>query len=740
MSLNMQYHHTLFNEMFKAGLLKWQVTSDKLKNIITQGGKGVVGHADAAIADGFPKVVASGADPAVPSNWKPNVDMYKSWTDLKVKSEPSWIFPTLVEQKEFVSELVARNGLRRFVKDVDVIAIQEGFVPAENTRDLPNAAGLISTEQIMSLLGFRKVVCSSSQDLLPEGSHAAAASVRDMVYDSPMWINAATCTHPLPKEVLEGKLVNQIYARRGSKWVPNGKNLIEVTSTHFQMSGGSKTDVDCDGKDLAPRSVVSSELVCNKQIVRALSTHVSGGRFEDQYWHGGMRDERHQQLVKIGELVDRQPAKIVSVLAGDYNACMYDSTAMKNYAGLVPRGKEDLEGFLGYMKSALVACWEQGFSFSYYDAKDPSIKLDQFGSVIAPSVIDRVDRFLASTDGTPFMRDNTSSFGHIIDWFAVKDQTENQAGVIAGSPRRIVLTTQSPFSLDKSGIDNAVVNSAGRSLTDHNAVKQSFTIGDQPLIAEADIYDLADVSRSEMPEVVSKLIGSARKVAYIGSPFNLGAGDNRGVIAPGNWMDVLTKILGSVRTAGATVHVGGPNDVLRTREEGEFCATAASLVATPDEYSVLLTPGGPGGVLREAAQFRRSGCRIIALTDSANAQGTPDWYNMSLSEAEALYLKAPKDNRVSLLESRIAELEDAYTRFLGSVSVLGNAQVATKCAHDAATAAKKLADSNKQALDSQHKELEGRFALLEEKVASQTRPVFLPADRVSAATRTLLHE
>mmetsp|Transcript_92711 Transcript_92711/g.239420 ORF Transcript_92711/g.239420 Transcript_92711/m.239420 type:complete len:417 (-) Transcript_92711:154-1404(-) len=312
------------------------------------------------------------------------------------------------------------NEIMKTEHPPDVICVQEG----------------LKGRDCLKQVGFDLTVCA--------GQLGIAQSVYDMVYgDATTLANCDPETHHM-------MLCNQIYLRRDSSWVVADKGAEQISSNLMLVGGGGRAQ----GK-LAIRSMVWAKLVRSGNDrgpgVYVMCTHLSGGRFEDQYFVQQLADERLHQPDNIMSFFEarRRPGD-VGILLGDFNATKeydFNGGAMHGYfkasiensdgvksdaaAASVQNNLEEL--FKEYMTSPFKSICNHGWTFAY----DTEIGI-------------------------------TSGFGHLIDHMAMSEKLK----VLEA---RVIYFTNQKFG--NKGKDTDLI------LTDHNSVKARFRIDPQQLDA-----------------------------------------------------------------------------------------------------------------------------------------------------------------------------------------------------------------------------------------------------------------
>eukprot|EP00928_Gymnodinium_smaydae_P001404 TRINITY_DN10520_c0_g1_i3.p1 TRINITY_DN10520_c0_g1~~TRINITY_DN10520_c0_g1_i3.p1 ORF type:complete len:536 (-),score=68.56 TRINITY_DN10520_c0_g1_i3:417-1976(-) len=297
----------------------------------------------------------------------------------------------------------------------DIICVQEGIASRDVLRDV----------------GFDLCVCA--------GRDGHAESVYNMVYGDEFTLKG--CDASLHNELL----CNQLYMRRGSRWEVLGRGSMQISSD-LQLAGGGGR---LEGK-LAIRSMVWTKL-CRRgttgPCAYVMCTHITGGRFEDQYFVQQLAEERRLQPDRIIEFFNHREnpsADDVGIIVGDFNATtVYSPTgAMHGYfqagiassAGVRADAAEiGLEGegqieelFKTYMISPFTSISSHGWTFAY-------------------------DRQHVGY---------TSGFGHCIDHMAMSRSIQVKSA-------KVIYLTNQKFGTKK---DTDLI------LTDHNSVKAVFAV------------------------------------------------------------------------------------------------------------------------------------------------------------------------------------------------------------------------------------------------------------------------
>jgi endonuclease/exonuclease/phosphatase family metal-dependent hydrolase len=237
-------------------------------------------------------------------------------------------------------------------------------------------------------------------------------------------------------------LCNQIYVRKDTDWDLVDSGVVKISSDFDLQGGGGRAK----GK-LAIRSMVWAKFKRdNLPIAYVMCTHITGGRFEDQYFVQNLLEERSQQLERIISFYESRPdpkQHDVGILVGDFNATMdYDpGGAMSSYFKGAIAGSEGVQA----------------------DAKEAGLRLDSLEDhfkhyMISPfTAIRRRGWFHAYGAEVGI----TSGFGHLIDHMVTSRSID------CASAKVIYLTNQKFGDRPKD---------TELPLTDHNSVKVEFKI------------------------------------------------------------------------------------------------------------------------------------------------------------------------------------------------------------------------------------------------------------------------
>jgi len=332
----------------------------------------------------------------------------------------------------------------------DVICVQEG----------------IAGRDVLGPLGYDLCVCSGATPVPP-----VAQSVREMVYSDKVTLSACD------ESVHDRYLTNQIYVRRSSDWQYVAHGFKQISSDHELQGGGGRAE-----GTLAVRSVVWTKMhkaSGNASDVFILNTHLTGGRFEDQYFVQQLAQERLQQPERIMSLFENEAtADDVGILIGDFNAThtYTEKGPMHNYFKFSIAGSEGVEAdavrrtedkdgaledhFARYMTSPFQAITKKGWTFAY-------------GEEVGV----------------------TSAFGHLIDHMAMS----RPLPVVSAE---VVYLTNQKIGQQPKVIDVPV--------TDHNAVKAVFCVSREGkelcTNEDADYSPVAGVGDAVDPNPVADLV------------------------------------------------------------------------------------------------------------------------------------------------------------------------------------------------------------------------------------------
>lgn len=309
----------------------------------------------------------------------------------------------------------------------DLICVQEG----------------LAGKNVLDAVGFELQVCAGSGLKRIGGTvtrtDPVAQTVHEMVYgDAP---TLERCPNEYHKELL----CNQIYLRRSSSWQVQDAGIMQISSDLQLVGVGSRAQ----GR-LAVRSMVWVKLRRQDGLapnVYVMCTHITGGRFEDQYFVQQLAEERRHQpdrILRFFEQSRPDPQEDdVGVLLGDYNATF-------NYK---PDGPMS-----GYFKAAIAS--SPGVQADAEAAGIPLDKLEEHfeAYMLSPFNAIRKHNWSFAYDDTVGV---TSSFGHLIDHMAMNVPLE-----VVGKPQIVIMTNQKFTKRKDTDLE----------LTDHNSVKTVFRI------------------------------------------------------------------------------------------------------------------------------------------------------------------------------------------------------------------------------------------------------------------------
>eukprot|EP00746_Dinoflagellata_sp_MGD_P030329 gnl/MRDRNA2_/MRDRNA2_17191_c0_seq1.p1 gnl/MRDRNA2_/MRDRNA2_17191_c0~~gnl/MRDRNA2_/MRDRNA2_17191_c0_seq1.p1 ORF type:complete len:366 (+),score=43.03 gnl/MRDRNA2_/MRDRNA2_17191_c0_seq1:113-1099(+) len=295
----------------------------------------------------------------------------------------------------------------------DAICVQEG----------------ISDRDVLTPVGYELIVCA--------GHRRIAQTVHDMVYgDAPTLKKCDAAVH-------NKFLCNQIYMRRGSSWKVLDSGAVKVSS-----------DLELVGSEARVNGILASRSMVWVKVRKAQSgpcvyimcTHITGGRFEDQYFVQQLAQERYQQSERILQFYNSRSNPRdddVGILVGDFNATQ----------------KYTLDGPMhGYFKTGIQASpgvQKDAASFGY-----DSQQLNDHFKRYMTSPFEAVHNFGWKFAYNEEQVGATSGFGHLIDHMAMSRAVK----VISAE---VIYLTNQMFTKTK---DTDIV------LTDHNAVKTVFGI------------------------------------------------------------------------------------------------------------------------------------------------------------------------------------------------------------------------------------------------------------------------
>ena len=299
----------------------------------------------------------------------------------------------------------------------DVICMQEGLTGMEVLKDL----------------GYKLVICA--------GTQGVAQSVDEMMYHD------QEALHLCRKDQSHKLLCNQMYISKDSQWKVKDCGVEKISSAlELDGGGGRKT-----GK-LAVRSMcwlMLGKTDSSKPAVCVMCTHLSGGRFEDQYFVQQLAKERYSQIERCIDFFHKTQIRkhddCVGILVGDFNAT-------EAYAVDGPMN--------AYFKYAITT--SQGV---WLDAKKNAVETEEALEVKFKRYM--VSPFAALQDyGWPLVYDEetigaTSVFGHLIDYMAVSRP------VVIDRAQRVILTNQ---KVEGKPTDTE------KPITDHNGVIVGFCV------------------------------------------------------------------------------------------------------------------------------------------------------------------------------------------------------------------------------------------------------------------------
>eukprot|EP00747_Dinoflagellata_sp_TGD_P130143 gnl/TRDRNA2_/TRDRNA2_174789_c2_seq10.p1 gnl/TRDRNA2_/TRDRNA2_174789_c2~~gnl/TRDRNA2_/TRDRNA2_174789_c2_seq10.p1 ORF type:complete len:291 (-),score=30.58 gnl/TRDRNA2_/TRDRNA2_174789_c2_seq10:868-1740(-) len=200
---------------------------------------------------------------------------------------------------------VGRRVLQDLVNEVprpDIICVQEG----------------LAGRQVLTEVGYRRIIGSDEE--VPDSTgkpRVLAQSIGDMVY----WHQATL------KNISESDarklLINELYIRDDCvDWEVQECGILQ-TSSDLELDG---RDTDRISGHLAIRTAAWARLRAKNAHdddpkVWVLNTHLTGGRFEDQFYLQQLTKERYEQSVKIMNFFEsRAKEGDTGIMVGDFNA------------------------------------------------------------------------------------------------------------------------------------------------------------------------------------------------------------------------------------------------------------------------------------------------------------------------------------------------------------------------------------------------------------------------------------
>lgn len=315
-------------------------------------------------------------------------------------------------------EVAARERLRQVTSGPhapDIICVQEG----------------LASRDVLGPVGFEKCVCA--------GKLGLAQSVHDMVYGDPPTLRG--CDDSIHSELL----CNQIYMRRDSSWILLDRGAMQCSSNLDLSGGGGRAE----GK-LAIRTMVWVKLRRRDEATPAvyvMCTHLTGGRFEDQFFVQQLSKERFNQPDRIVDFFNKRSDALpddIGILLGDFNATSeyVRNGPMSSYFKHAIAGSE---GVMSDAKAAGVeATLEEEFK-AYMISPFEAIR-DKHGWIFA---------YTQDQVGV------TSGFGHLIDHMAMSRPLK----VVSA---KVIYLTNQKFGNQPKDTDLP--------LSDHNSVKVVFMV------------------------------------------------------------------------------------------------------------------------------------------------------------------------------------------------------------------------------------------------------------------------
>lgn len=348
-------------------------------------------------------------------------------------------------------EVAARQRLLQIVSaepQPDVVCVQEGL----HGRD------------VLLQVGYRRLVSSAAE----------AQSVRAMVYDHKVTLDA------ISERARDELLVNELYVRDANlAWEVVDHGVVR-TSSKLSLVGGENVS-----GPLAARSVVWARFrprgCPDVPAAIVLNTHISGGRFEDQFFVQQLAEERRLQVDRALDVFEQvRGPKDLGILVGDFNATTDDRAAgpvggyfrsairssvrVQEDARAARIGDGDLEAkFRDYMAAPFEALERHSWKLAYSQ--------DEVGP--------------------------TSAFGHCVDYMAMSRLVQARANVFE--------TTRQRFGGGEPD--------TGLQLTDHNAVKVVFSVPcSEALDTPRPAVGAHTCRMQKSPELWDSLVGPQRPI------------------------------------------------------------------------------------------------------------------------------------------------------------------------------------------------------------------------------------
>merc|ERR1740136_201087 len=225
-----------------------------------------------------------------------------------------------------------KQYLKKQLDGVDVLCVQEDL--------------LFWSDKFLQENGpynnFSRVISSTDQ------KGVKPSKLKEMVYEHPLTMKKMTKNGMEEKE-FSSILGNSIYLNKSSEWFKTNSKVVQISTV---------MDLPND-KPLGYRSVVCATLRHEKtdKPVQILCTHLSGGRFEDQYMTDAMKLERAEQMTMCFTAIDDSAD---NVLVGDFNASVTRTKALDGYLDMLRKDFPDLStaNYYSYMMAPFTSMSE----------------------------------------------------------------------------------------------------------------------------------------------------------------------------------------------------------------------------------------------------------------------------------------------------------------------------------------------------------------------------------------------
>jgi len=364
---------------------------------------------------------------------------HKFWQKAGISQHFSWDSAVVQEEQTAKKLTVMTLNLQYFQSYPKDVKLAEDrlreVLGGEQPPDFICVQEGLGNRDVLSPLGYELCVCSAQA--------GPAQSVYDMVYGDEATLGL--CDKANHSQLL----CNQIYRRKGSSWQVADAGVIQISSD-LQLSGG-------DGRATGALAVRSMAWVKAKSqsdarqgqlgAVCLMCAHLTGGRFEDQYFVQQLAKERSGQTDRILAYFQQQLKNDdddIGILVGDFNA-----TTEYHAAGPMA----------GYFKGAI--------------ANSSGVQADASAKELQPEELENAFQEYMTSPFKSIASHKwmmaydqaavgvTSSFGHLIDHMALSRPLKKVCA-------EVLHLTNQKFGNQPSDTDLP--------LTDHNAVKAVFSI------------------------------------------------------------------------------------------------------------------------------------------------------------------------------------------------------------------------------------------------------------------------